>query len=489
MPVRTIVSGSLFLVALLLRVGTKNRHVRGRLFASALAFAADAVLYTAADAGQLGPESSDLSRAAALIGPMLLGFGIINAIVALAINPWRSDRLPDNFPTIVQDSIVIVVFGLVATAILKERVFAATAVGAVVIGLALQDTLGNLFAGLAIQIEKPFRVGDWVHVAGLDASVSEITWRATKLRTKTGNFVIVPNSVLSKDTIVNYSEPTLETLIEVEVGASYDVPPNEVKATILAAIKNEPLIIRSREAEVLLVDFAASAITYRVRAWTNDFLADERLRDRIRSAIYYAFRRSGIIIPYPIQVEISGESGSAPVDPGLAARALEQVTIFSALSVDERAQMASTARRSLFATGEVIVKQGDGGSSMFVVIRGEAVVTIEPSNREVARIGPGGFFGEMSLLTGDARNATVRTTVDSELLEIAVESFRRFVLANPAVVEQIGQAVAKRQAELQHHREAGATSTIVEEPETFLTRIRRFLTLSFEDSDTSLTPL
>ena len=94
--------------------------------------------------------------------------------------------------------------------ILQERIFATTAVGAVVIGFALQDTLGNLFAGLAIQIEKPFRVGHWVRVADTDGQVSEITWRATKVRTKAGNFVIVPNSTLSNDTIINYSEPTAE---------------------------------------------------------------------------------------------------------------------------------------------------------------------------------------------------------------------------------------------------------------------------------------
>jgi small-conductance mechanosensitive channel/CRP-like cAMP-binding protein len=476
MSPRTIVGLVLFLVALIVRLATSSRHVRGRLLASALAFAVDAVLTAALDAGML---TADFEPSVDLIHPLLLSFGVINAVVALAINPWRADVLPDRFPTIVQDSIVIVLFAIAATAILKERVFATTAVGAVVIGLALQDTLGNLFAGLAIQIEKPFRVGQWVQVAGMDAMVSQITWRATKLRTKAGNFVIVPNSVLSKDTIVNYSEPALETRIEVDVGASYDVPPNEVKATILAAIRNEPLISTAREPEVLLFDFAASAITYRVRVWTTDFTADERLRDRMRSAIYYAFRRSGISIPYPIQVEIPGgaATGQAP-DPAAAERALEQVSIFAALNEDERAQLAQAARRNLFAAGEVVVKQGEGGSSLFIVSRGEAVVTIEPGNREVARIPAGGFFGEMSLLTGDPRNATVRTSVDSELLELAVEPFRRFALANPAVVEQISEAVARRQAELQQHRAAVAGAAAPEPPQRLLARVRRFLHLS-----------
>ena len=96
------------------------------------------------------------------------------------------------------------------------------AVRAVVLGFALQDTLGNLFAGLAIQIEKPFRVGHWVRIADIDGQVSEVTWRATKVRTKTGNFVIVPNRKLSDDLIINYSEPNLETCIEVDIGVAYD---------------------------------------------------------------------------------------------------------------------------------------------------------------------------------------------------------------------------------------------------------------------------
>ena len=146
-----------------------------------------------------------------------------------------------------QDALVIALFAVTATLYLQERILAATAVGAVIFGLALQDTLGNLFAGLAIQIEKPFRVGHWVTIGGKDGLVSEVTWRATKIRTKAGNFVIVPNSTLARDTITNYSEPTLDTRIEIEVGASYDTPPNDVKAAIHDALRDEPIILRDRD--------------------------------------------------------------------------------------------------------------------------------------------------------------------------------------------------------------------------------------------------
>src|SRR5262249_15064510 len=156
---------------------------------------------------------------------------------------------------------------------LQEKIFAATAVGAVVVGFALQNTLGNLFAGLAIQIEKPFRIGHWVRIADIDGLVSEITWRAVKVRTKSGNFVVVPNSKLSEDIIINYSEPTRDTRLEVVVGVAYEAPPNKVKAVIRESLQRDPAIPTEREPEITLADFAASAINYRVWVWTSDFAA------------------------------------------------------------------------------------------------------------------------------------------------------------------------------------------------------------------------
>jgi hypothetical protein len=310
--------------------------------------------------------------------------------------------------------------------------------------------------------------------------VSEITWRATKIRTKAGNFVIVPNSALARDTITNYSEPIPETLIDLDIGASYDTPPNQVKATILEALKNEPLFLGSRQPEVLLADFAASAVTYRIRVWTSNFALDDVIRDRIRTTVYYAFRRTGIVIPYPIQVGMLREDLAAPTpDPATAGRLLETVQIFATLPADERARLAAAARESLYAAGESIVREGDAGTSMFVVARGEMVVTLDPLAREVARLGPGDFFGEMSLLTGAPRTASVTAVTDVEVLEITLDAFRQFVLANPAAVERIGSAVADRAAALEEHRVAGVTvPSGGEESHKFLARVRRFLGLS-----------
>ena len=445
--------------------------MRGRLLASTIMFGAGAAFAAARVAGYLTLFTPEQVR---VLQPLLLAFGAINGLVALGINPWRVDRLPDRFPTIVQDSVVIVLFAVVATAVLQERVFAATAVSAVVFGLALQDTLGNFFAGLAIQIEKPFRVGQWVFIRGEYGMVSQITWRATKLRTKAGNFLIVPNSVLSRDTIVNYSEPTLETRLELEIGVSYDVPPNQVKTTILSAINDESLISHTIAPEVLLVDFGESSITYRVRVWMTDFNLDDRLTDHIRTAIYYAFHRAGVAVPFPIRTVIMKEAKAAGPDREGTQRALRRLSIFAALAEEQRAQIAAAARCGLYAAGEAIVREGESGGSMFVMLSGEAAVLLDPDDREVARIPAGGFFGEMSLLTGAPRNATVRTTRDSEVLEIAADDFKQVVLANPVALDHIGTAVANRQAELDQARAQGAPIAPAELPQSLIDRIRRF---------------
>jgi len=470
-----IVALALLIVTLGLRSACVGRRVRGRLLTSCVVFG----MATAAEALlKYAPLTPAVVDEIHTVNPLLLTFGVINVLVVLAINPWREDRVPDQFPTIVQDAIVIGLFALAAVLFMQEKILATTAVGAVVLGFALQDTLGNLFAGLAIQIEKPFRVGHWVTIGGIDGAVTEVTWRATKIRTKTGNFVVVPNSVVAKETITNYSEPTHETVLEVDVGASYDATPNDVKATIREALLDEPMIARDREPDVLMVDFAASAITYRVRVWTTDFARDIYVRDKVRSRIYYAFRRRGISIPYPIQVQLEELPGGSPPEPRVGSDALSAVTILAFLSDEQRSQLLEGTHAVVYAAGEPIVREGDEGSSMFLLMRGEAVVTLAQTSGEVARLRGGDFFGEMSLLTGAPRAATVTAATDCRLLEIGVDAFRRVALADPAIVEHVTAAVGKRRAELDLHRATKATTPAAQEtPQTFLKRVFDFLKL------------
>lgn len=413
------------------------------------------------------------------IARLALVLAIVNATVALLVNPWKDDRPSERFPAIVQDVAVLGIFAVVATVLLRETLLTTSAVGAVVVGFALQDTLGNLFAGLAIQIEKPFRVGQWVSLGGQEGQVQEITWRATKLRTKSGQFLIVPNSIIAKDPVLNYSEPTIPTRIDVEIGASYNTPPNEVKRAMHEALANSPLVMKAPEPSVTIKGFGASSIDYIALFWIEDYAVDRAARDQVRTNLWYTFRRHNIEIPYPIQVQY--ERAEEPVRSErhvvTAATRLAGIDLFAALDEQARYALSKSAGEHLFAAGETIVRQGAAGDSMFVVLTGKVRVVIEPSNQEVAVIPAGGFFGEMSMLTGEARTATVKAAEDATVLEISAADFRELAVANPAALDQISTVVATRRSGLEEARALAAVVTAPEARQTFLARVRKFLTL------------
>ena len=406
--------------------------------------------------------------------------GFINLLVIAFLNPLRVDRVHDRYPAILQDFIVIGLLLLVATFVLHDKLLTTSAVSAVVIGFALQDTLGNAFAGLAIQSEKPFHVGHWIRVGDFEGRVAEVTWRATKLRTKSGNFVIVPNNIVAKEAITNYSEPAAPTRLEVEVGASYLATPGAVKAAIREALGNSPRALATPPPDVIVGAFESSAITYRVRFWIEDFERDEAARDQVRTAIYYAFARHRIEIPWPIQVQYERQWEETDA----SARALERdrllagVDLFSTLGEEQRREIASATTSRSYGDAETIVRQGDPGQSMFIVASGAAVVTLEPDRREVATIERGGYFGEVSLLTGEPRTATVLARGETVVLEIDAELFRRLGSTSPQAVEQVGMAAATRRVELDQSRAVAPGAAVTDAPANFLGRMRRFLGLS-----------
>jgi small-conductance mechanosensitive channel/CRP-like cAMP-binding protein len=406
--------------------------------------------------------------------------GLINLFVIAFLNPLRADRVPDRYPAILQEFIVIGLLLLVATFVFHDKLLTTSAVSAVVIGFALQDTLGNAFAGLAIQSEKPFHVGHWIRVGDFEGRVAEVTWRATKLRTKSGNFVVVPNNIVSKEAITNYSEPAAVTRVEVEVGASYLSPPNLVKAAIHEAIGNAPRALSTPAPDVVLGGFDSSAITYRARFWIEDYERDEAARDQVRTAIYYAFDRHGIEIPWPIQVQYEREWKEPSADEAVQERdrLLAKIDLFAALADDQRRAIAAAMTRRTYGDGEAIVRQGDAGRSMFVVASGRVVVVLEPERREVATIERGGYFGEMSLLTGEPRTATVLARGDCSVLEVDADVFTRLGAVNPQALEQVGVAAATRRLELDQMRAAGPGAAVTDAPASFLGRMRRFLRVS-----------
>ena len=454
---------------------TVNRLIRRKLRLSLILIA----IYIGIDiADALNLFSAGTQDQLRAFGRLAVAAALINAIVFLAVNPIRADRVPERFPIILQDAIVIALV-LLASTFLSQQLVTTSAVSAVVIGFALQDTLGNAFAGLAIQSEKPFHVGHWVRVGEYEGRVAEVTWRATKLRTKQGNFAIVPNNIVAKEAIINFSEPAAPLRLEVEVGASYLVPPNKVKAAMMEALRHSSRVLTAPAPDVVLVAFDASAITYRARFWIDDYAADEVSRDEVRTAIYYSFQRHDIEIPWPIQIQY--ERAFETPDPSTRLAQHEEllagVDLLASLPPEVRNQVTLAAPLAVYGSGETIVRQGEQGQSMFVVLSGAVSVVLEPARQEIARIQRGGYFGEMSLLTGEPRSATVIAVGDVTVVEIVADLFRRGAAAHPEAIEKIAMAAAVRRADLDQVRSA-ASDTATIESGTLLTRMKRFLRLS-----------
>jgi small-conductance mechanosensitive channel/CRP-like cAMP-binding protein len=457
---------------------TANRLVRRKLRLSVVLLTAFVLseVFLIAYGSRLAVSADTLAQIGAF-ARLAVAAAIINALVTLVINPLRQDRVPDRFPTILQDAIVIALV-LLASTFLSQQLLTTSAVSAVVLGFALQDTLGNAFAGLAIQSEKPFHVGEWIKVADYEGRVAEVTWRATKLRTKTGNLVILPNNFVSKEAIINYSEPIKPLMVEVSVGATYLVAPNRVKAAMREAMQHCACVLDTPPPDVLLASFDDSAVAYRARFWIADYERDEQARDEVRTAIFYTFQRHNIEIPWPIQIQYEREE--LPPDPGHKAegveRVLSRVDLVAALPAELRREVALAASSAVFGTGETIVRQDEPGQSMFVIASGAVSVVIGPTRKEVAKIEAGGVFGEMSLLTGEPRTATVLAIGDVEVIEIGADLFRRLAEANPQAIAKIGEGAMRRRAELDAARAAAAGSA-PPDAASLIARMKKFLRL------------
>lgn len=325
-----------------------------------------------------------------------------------------------------------------------------------VIGLSMRDTLGNVFAGLALQAQRPFAVGDWIQFDGVATHVGrvvEINWRATTLVTLDAVEIVVPNAMLGAGLIVNFSRPQAWVRRSVYFEVATDVPPQRVHAVALEAIAGAPGVLETPPATILSHEFTASGVRYWVRFFTTEFERRDVIDGGVRDRIWYALTRDGIALPINLhQVEVRHAAPkAAPDETRLASErveALRCVDFFGLMSDEALAGLGRMARSRLYAAGEPIIRQGDRGGELFIITRGEVAVLVKgaAAEVEVARLGPRNFFGEMSLLTGDPRTATVKATRECEVLVVGHEAFKQTLDATPQLAERISETVVARQA-------------------------------------------
>lgn len=319
-----------------------------------------------------------------------------------------------------------------------------SAVLSLVLGLALQETLGNLFAGISLQLERPFAVGDFIRVGQDEGRVVQIAWRSTRIETVRKETVTFPNSLVAKGHVVSFSGPAVA--IDLTVSASYGAPPNRVKGEVLETLRESPTVLKDPAPWVRVNTLGDSAVVYAVRLFIADYAQAPKARDEVLSRLWYRFARAGIEIPFPQSVVHLKNQGPDKAPP--AHELLSRLEWFAPFSPDELLEIANGAHERRYGEGEEIVTEGRDGSTFFVVISGRVGVRGGQPAREVATLARGQAFGEMSLLTGEPRSATVVALEDSTLLELDRAAFARHFSANPERAREIATLVTQRRAEL-----------------------------------------
>jgi small-conductance mechanosensitive channel/CRP-like cAMP-binding protein len=360
---------------------------------------------------------------------------------------------------------------------------AGSGVIAIIIGLALQDTLGNIFAGFGLQAGQAYKVGDWLLVEGRHVEVVEINWRSTRLRNNDDVSFNIPNSQLAKDRIVNLYYPTPLHAMRVRIAIDHRVPPNEVKEALMRAAVSAPGVLPEPPPRIFLIDYAESAIQYEIKFWLNDGRRFPEIIDSVRTNAWYELERRDIRLAFPRRMlQVQKERASEPTGEQLAA-IITQQPLFEDLDPEEGLRVAAFAHRVRFGRNEMIIRQGDNGESMFILLRGTASVeaTRDGVLKRVAELRPGDCFGEMSLLTGEPRSATVSAKTDCEVLEIPKPAVAEVLRTNPELAERFSEVLVSRrqatEAELQKVTDRSEPLAARESRETFLRRLRQFFEL------------
>jgi small-conductance mechanosensitive channel/CRP-like cAMP-binding protein len=381
--------------------------------------------------------------------------------------------------------LLVLSYGYHAEAQLKG-VLAGSGVVAIILGFAGQNFFAGIIGGISIQINRPYKVGDWLQVGERFAEVREINWRSTRLCTNDDIYLDIPNNEMVSHQIVNLHYPTEIHAIRIRVGVEYKNPPNRVKDALARAAQSAKNVVPDPPVKVFLVDFADSAMIYEIKYYMGNHSRINETNDSVRTNVWYELKRQGITIPFPIRTLRVERKVPGPIQEEYQeARAiLRSEALFKCLSDEQIEGLVQQSQVSHFGRGERVIREGAEGDSMFVLLSGTAEVSISKNGTSisVATLKAPDCFGEMSLLTGEHRTATVRAQTDCQVMEIGKPVMAELLRASPDCLERLSELLAKRKMETEgllkeavsHGQNARKER---EYSATFLHRLRTFFEL------------
>jgi small-conductance mechanosensitive channel/CRP-like cAMP-binding protein len=367
-----------------------------------------------------------------------------------------------------------------------KGILAGSGIAAIILGFAGQNLFGGIIAGMSIQINRPYKVGDWLQVGDRFAEVMEINWRSTRLCTNDNIYLDIPNNEIVRTTIVNLHYPTEVHAMRIRVGIDYNVPPNRVKDALGRAAQSAKNVLPNPPVRVFLVDFADHAVTYEIKYYMGNHARINETNDAVRTNVWYELKRQRISIPYPIRtLQIERRTGRATQEDHEEARnILRGEPLFECLSEEQLDHLVKQADLNHFGRGERVIEEGAEGDSMFILLRGTAQVSISKNGSliPVATLNSGDCFGEMSLLTGEPRSATVRADADCYVMEIGKPVMAEVLRESPGCLEQLSDLLAQRKMRTEGIlKDAGPPAEqAAKENEyraTFLKRLKTFFSL------------
>ena len=405
-------------------------------------------------------------------------------------------RLGKPLPRIIEDLAIIAVYAVYGLSQLRHAgvdltgILATSAIITAVLAFAMQDTLGNILGGLAIQLDNSVRVGDWIQIDSLSGRVVDIRWRSTAVETRDWETVVVPNSFLMKNrfTIIGRREGApLQWRRSLQFMVDPAVPPARVIALIDEEMREIMIanVARAPAPSCVLLEFAHGNLLYELRYFLTDLLEDEFTDSAVRVHLFASLQRAGLRVAeeqrtvHAIAKDVAHAESVRQREIQRRLVMLRQVDLLAPLSDDEKKFVAERLQYAPFARGDVVTKQGNTAHWLYILAFGEAEVLYEPPGgapQVVGVVRAGEFFGEMALLNGEARSATVTAKTDVECYRLDRASFQALLAARPEIASEVKRIVGSRKPDLEQARDAFAhvPESLEEKKTRLLTRIGRF---------------
>ncbi len=389
---------------------------------------------------------------------MILVIAVVRILSNIVTNTILRNTGSYEITTLLRNVFSIAIYIIAFTMLVKAQFdtdlttfFAGSTIIAVVLGLALQDTLGNLFAGISMQADQPFQIGDVINIPNKGSGVVEnLSWRGVKLRTFQNKIIVISNSVLGKEAIEVAPKENLNARITF-FNTLYSVSPTKTIHLIRDVVRQVENVSNKIRPVVRIRNLGENGLDWEAKYWLEDYSKYNDTDALVRQRIWYAFQREGIHFAFPTRT-IYHEDQS--LEPDFAESVNEiferlcEVPLFAPLNDDETQKLAETCEAKIFSPNEPIVRKGQIGNSMFVVHRGTVKIQVLENGfaKTVATLQEGEVFGEMGLFTGEPRAATVIAAEETEVLEIKHTAVKPLFETNPNLVGELSNIIAERSA-------------------------------------------